>query len=146
MRTLSIILDELSDRVVSPTAAKELAEAIYARLVKENAILHEALPHHSTWRGGYCEAYHDHVLVWGAAQYYGSAHSPQELWGLLQRLKTEPGSGRRTAAMPALPTDPEERERAIAEWLSQNAPTMTQRDKRKRLRAELTLDDLELEI
>jgi hypothetical protein len=108
--------------------------------------------------GAYCEHHAGHVLVWGPRGYLGSAHNPQELWGLLQRLSEYPQSvpetfqtkWTRMALAPDLPANREERERAIADHIANHGVTRPttqpkRSDTRKRAPA-ISVDDLDLDL
>jgi hypothetical protein len=109
--------------------------------------------------GAYCEHHEGHVLVWGPRGYIGSAHNPQELWGLLQRLSEYPHrvpetyetKWTRMSLAPSLPADHDERQRAIADHIAREGVTRPanhqpkRSDTRKRAPA-ISVDDLNLDL
>lgn len=104
--------------------------------------------------GAYCEHHNGHTLVWGPRGYLGSAHTPQELWGLLQRLSEYPQrvpedfsvKWTRMALAPSLPADHEERQRAIADHIARQGVTRPSNQPKRQHTPEINLDDLDLDL
>jgi hypothetical protein len=115
------------------------------------------------WRGFYCEHYNGKVLLWGPSaegqvKFLGSARSPSELWGALERaaeseeaVRFEGGQLRQrelsyARRKPDLPADRQERDRAIEEHIqTQGITRASPRSKSKpQPTGGLTLSDLDL--
>jgi hypothetical protein len=121
------------------------------------------------WRGFYCEHYNGKVLLWGPdaqgqIKFLGSARSPSELWGALERsaeseeaVRFEGGQLRQrelsyAKRKPDLPADRAERDQAIEEHIQSQGVTKPRASPRPKSKSKskpqptggLTLSDLDL--
>lgn len=110
-----------------------------------------------SWRGFYCEHYAGKVLLFGPQGFIGSCRTPEELWGTLERSCTDSESFQREADQlstrertyskrhPDLPTDPQDRARAIEDHIHNIGVTRDQSGKQKAARttvSQLTDDEV----
>jgi hypothetical protein len=119
----------------------------------------------TTWRGFYCEHYNGKILLWGPdgegqVKFLGSARSPSELWGALERasesqeaVQFEGEQLRRrelsyARRRPELPADRQERDRAIEEHIANQGITKPRPKSKPKSKPQptggLTLEDLDL--
>jgi hypothetical protein len=117
------------------------------------------------WRGFYCEHYNGKILLWGPdaqgqVRFLGSARSPSELWGALERaaeseeaVRFEGGQLRQrelayARRRPELPADRQERNQAIEEHIQTQGITKASPRPKSKPKPQptggLTLSDLDL--
>jgi hypothetical protein len=98
------------------------------------------------WRGAYVEFDPESgkMLIFGQSGFWDCLGSPQALWDAIVQVRDE-GLGvlRKEHLVPRAPDGEKERAKVIRNWLANNEPTRSVKERRAQARA-LTLEELDL--